>query len=598
MENAEEQTEQEQIVEETTEQETETPEASAEAAAEPAVEETPAEEPEEEPAAMPTMAELLDEEDLNLELPKPGETKTGFIVRRNEDEILVSIGAKSEGVIPGREFSQIPDEELAELIVGAEVKVVVVTLEDSHGNLVLSYTRAQEEADWDKAEKLLADESLYESEIAGYNKGGLIVKLGQLRGFVPASQVSLSRRMAYGGSTPDQRWGKMVGQPIIVKVLEVDRERQRLIFSELAVLQESREIFKERLLQEISIGDEIDGRVTSLADFGAFVNINGADGLVHLTEISWDRIKHPSDVLKVGESVRVRVISIDEERKRIGLSIRQLLDDPWPEKVAHLREGQLIQCKIVRLVKFGAFARLEGTDIEGLVHISELSEQRVEHPKEVLAEGEELTLRIVRIEADKHRIGLSLKKVHSAAYSELDLEMALAAEKEAALAAEAAAAEAEAAEEEAADDMEPAAEAVEDTPEAEAGESEAEPAAEAVEDAPEADAGEAAVAEAAAEKEPAAEAEEETEEAPAEEAAETEEPTTEAEAETAMEAGEAEEDEEAEADTGTSEEDAEASEEDTEADEAPAEAGGEEEEDEEADASEEDEGSEPEEEEE
>ncbi len=380
---------------------------------------------------MPSMEELLSDEDLNLELPKPGELKTGVIVRKNDDEILVSIGAKSEGLIPGRELSQITEAELEKMIVGSEITVVVVTLEDTQGNLILSYTRAQEEADWDEAEKLRESEELYESEIAGYNKGGLIVKLGQLRGFVPASQVSLSRRMAYGGSTPDQRWGKMVGQPIIVKVLEVDRERQRLIFSELAVLQESREIFKERLLNEISVGDELDGRVTSLADFGAFVNINGADGLVHLTEISWDRIKHPSDVLKVGQSVRVRVISIDEERKRIGLSIKQLLEDPWPEKVAHLKEGQLVQARIVRLVKFGAFARIEGTDIEGLIHISELSDQRVEHPKEVLTEDEELTLRIVSIEPEQHRIGLSLRKVHSPQYAELDLQMALEAAAEA-----------------------------------------------------------------------------------------------------------------------------------------------------------------------
>jgi small subunit ribosomal protein S1 len=376
---------------------------------------------------MPSMEELLSDADLNLELPKPGELKTGVIVRRNDDEILVSIGAKSEGLIPSRELSQLSEEELAEMTVGSDITVVVITLEDSHGNLVLSYARAKEEADWDHAETLRESGELYESEIAGYNKGGLIVKLGQLRGFVPASQVSLSRRMAYGGSTPDQRWGKMVGQPIIVKVLEVDRERQRLIFSELAVLQESREIFKERLLSEISVGDELDGRVTSLADFGAFVNINGADGLVHLTEISWNRIKHPNEVLKVGESVNVRVISIDEERKRIGLSIKQLLADPWPEKVSHLKEGQLVQARIVRLVKFGAFARIEGTDIEGLVHISELSDQRVEHPKEVLAEDEELTLRIVRIEPDQHRIGLSLRKVHSAQYAELDLQMALSA---------------------------------------------------------------------------------------------------------------------------------------------------------------------------
>jgi len=462
MENNEEQIAQEPIVETTTQQED---------AAKP---ETTTFETDK--SQMPSMEELLSGTDLNMELPRPGETKTGVIVRRNDDEILVSIGAKSEGVIPGRELSQLSEEELAELTVGAEITVVVVTLEDSHGNLVLSYTRAQEEADWDKAEKLLTSEALYESEISGYNKGGLIVKLGQLRGFVPASQVSLSRRMAYGGSTPDQRWGKMIGQPIILKVLEVDRERQRLIFSELAVLQESREIFKERLLSEISIGDEIDGRVTSLADFGAFVNINGADGLVHLTEISWDRIKHPSDVLKVGESVRVRVISIDEERKRIGLSIRQLQADPWPEKVAHLRDGQLIQARIVRLVKFGAFARLEGTDIEGLVHISELSEQRVEHPKEVLTEGEELTLRVVRIEADQHRIGLSLRKVHSAAYAELDLEMALAEPVRPAVPVEEPDAEAMA--EEAVAEMDETPEAEAELMEAEAENAEAEPEAE------------------------------------------------------------------------------------------------------------------------
>jgi small subunit ribosomal protein S1 len=504
MENAEEQTEQEPIVETTTQQED---------AAKP---ETTTFETDK--SQMPSMEELLSESDLNMELPRPGETKTGFIVRRNDDEILVSIGAKSEGVIPGRELSQLSDEELAELTVGAEVTVVVVTLEDSHGNLVLSYTRAQEEADWDKAEKLLASEALYESEIAGYNKGGLIVKLGQLRGFVPASQVSLSRRMAYGGSTPDQRWGKMIGQPIILKVLEVDRERQRLIFSELAVLQESREIFKERLLSEISIGDEIDGRVTSLADFGAFVNINGADGLVHLTEISWDRIKHPSDVLKVGEQVRVRVISIDEERKRIGLSIRQLQDDPWPEKVGHLREGQLIQARIVRLVKFGAFARLEGLDIEGLVHISELSEQRVEHPKEVLTEGEDLTLRIVRIEPDQHRIGLSLRKVHSAAYAELDLEMALAEPVKPAVD--------EAVDETSADEEAPAAEAEMEAPEAEAeieapeaedeAEAEDEPAAEMSAEADEEDEPEAEMMpeEPVAEMDEAPEAEPETEEDP------------------------------------------------------------------------------------
>ncbi len=390
---------------------------------EPILEPTPT--PSEEAIQLPSMEELLDQQDLDLEFPKPGEIRKGVIVRRNADEILVGIGAKSEGIVPGKELSQINPEELAKLVVGTEVSVYVVTLEDQQGNLVLSLVRAMEEADWDRAEALQKSGEIYEGVVDGYNKGGLIVRLGQLRGFVPASQVSLSRRMKASGNSPDQRWGKMVGETMIARVIEVDRERRRLIISEQAATQESREIFKDRLMSEISVGDEIDGRVTSLADFGAFVNINGADGLVHLTEISWERIKHPSDALKVGQNVRVRVINIDEDRKRIGLSIRQLLNDPWPTKVGQYQEGQLVQAQIVRLTKFGAFARLDASNLEGLVHISELSDERVEHPKEVVAEGEALTLRIIRIEADQHRIGLSLRKVHSQAYADIDYAMAL-----------------------------------------------------------------------------------------------------------------------------------------------------------------------------
>ncbi len=374
----------------------------------------------------PSMAELLAQEELSLDLPRQGQIRTGVVVGINDDEILVSIGAKSEGIIPGKEVSQLDPEERSIIELGKEITVYVVTPEDSNGNLLLSRAKAIEEEDWSQAEKLVSSSEVHEGTIAGYNKGGLIVKMGSLRGFVPASQVSPSRRMAYGGNTPDQRWAKMTGQSIIVKTIEVDRERRRLIFSELAALQESREIFKERLLEEIKEGDVLTGRVTSLADFGAFVNINGADGLVHMTEISWEHITHPSQVLKVGQEVKVKVINIDEEHKRIGLSIRQLQSDPWPTKVASFREGQLVQAKIVRLAKFGAFARIENTDLEGLIHISELSDQRVEHPKEVLKDGDVLTLRVIKIDPTNHRIGLSLRKVHSLAYADLDLKMALA----------------------------------------------------------------------------------------------------------------------------------------------------------------------------
>ncbi len=374
----------------------------------------------------PSMADLLAQEELSLDSPRQGQIRSGVVVGMNDDEILVSIGTKSEGIIPGKEISQLDPEERAFIEMGKEITVYVVTPEDDNGNLLLSRAKAIEEEDWSQAEKLVVSNEVHEGTVAGYNKGGLIVKMGRLRGFVPASQVSPSRRMAYGGNTPDQRWAKMTGQSIIVKTIEVDRERRRLIFSELAALQESREIFKERLLEEIKEGDVLNGRVTSLADFGAFVNINGADGLVHMTEISWEHITHPSQTLKIGQEVKVKVINIDGEHKRIGLSIRQLLSDPWPTKVASFREGQLVQAKIVRLAKFGAFARIENTDLEGLIHISELSDQRVEHPKEVLKDGDVLTLRVIKIDPSNHRIGLSLRKVHSLAYADLDLKMALA----------------------------------------------------------------------------------------------------------------------------------------------------------------------------
>jgi small subunit ribosomal protein S1 len=199
----------------------------------------------------------------------------------------------------------------------------------------------------------------------------------------------------------------------------VDRERRRLILSERSVSTESRQSIKERVIDELEVGKVYTGRVTSLSDFGAFVNVNGADGLVHLSELSWDRIQHPREILEVGQEVKVKVINIDKEKKRIGLSMRALADDPWTSRVEKFSVGQLVEGVITRLTKFGAFARLEG-DIEGLIHISEIADHRIDHPKEVLKEGDVCTLRIVRIDTDQHRIGLSLRKVDSGAYADKD----------------------------------------------------------------------------------------------------------------------------------------------------------------------------------
>jgi len=367
-----------------------------------------------------SMEALLEQEGLGLDFPQAGELRTGVIASISDSEILVSVGAKSEGVISGREFDQIDDEKRTELKVGSEIPVYILSPEDKNGNLVLSYSRACEEMDWDRAEELIKSEDSFDSTIAGYNKGGLIVGIGQLRGFVPSSQVSLVRRMNASGDTPDQRWSKMVGEDITVQVIEVDRNRRRLILSERQAINETRESLKDRLLDDLAVGDVRTGRVTSLAEFGAFVNIEGADGLVHLSEVSWERVQHPNEVLKIGQEVNVQVISIDRDQKRIGLSIRRLQEDPWIKKVESLREGQLVQGTVTHLTKFGAFARLGEDDLEGLIHISELSEKRIEHPKEVVAEGDVLTLRIIKIDRERHRIGLSLRKVDSAAYADLD----------------------------------------------------------------------------------------------------------------------------------------------------------------------------------
>jgi len=365
------------------------------------------------------MGSLLDKEKMNLDFPKPGEIRTGVIASISPTQILVSVGAKSEGVITGRELEAIEAEERAALTVGQEILVFVSNADDDKG-IDLSYTRAREQKGWNEVEKLLEEGGSFEGKVDGFNKGGLIVPLYGLRGFVPASQLSISRRMAVTGDTPDARYAKMIGEPITVRVVEVDRKRRRLILSERAASSETRQSIKERVIESLEVGKTYTGKVTSVADFGAFVNVNGADGLVHLSEISWERVTHPSEVLEVGQEVQVKIINIDHEKKRIGLSIRALQNDPWQHKVEKFQVGQLVEGVITRLTKFGAFARLEG-DLEGLIHISEISESRIEHPKEKIHDGEVLTLRIIRIDPDQRRIGLSLRKVDSGAYKDLDL---------------------------------------------------------------------------------------------------------------------------------------------------------------------------------
>jgi small subunit ribosomal protein S1 len=367
------------------------------------------------------MASLLAQEGEGIEFPKSGEIRDGVIASITPGQILVSVGSKSEGVISGKEFELIPPEELAGLKIGQTIPVFVINPEDANGNLVLSYMRAREEKEWKHAEDLLKSKAPFHSKVIGYNKGGLIVPLDSLRGFIPASQITHARRTSMEGETPEKKWNKFVGEDIDVCVIEIDRERRRLILSERLASGETRESIRERVMDELKEGEIRTGRVTSLADFGAFVNIGGADGLVHLTEVSWEPIKQPGDKLKIGQEVQVKVINIDREKKRIGLSIRLTEEDPWIEKAKHYHIGQLLEGKVTRLTKFGAFAKLED-NVEGLIHISEISEKRIEHPKEVLKEGETITLRVIKIDAENHRIGLSVRKVDSMAFAEQDWE--------------------------------------------------------------------------------------------------------------------------------------------------------------------------------
>lgn len=372
------------------------------------------------------MSALLDS-DYGLSLPTRGEIREGVVARITPSEILVDVGAKSEGVITGRELDSLEEATRKTLATGQKILVYVVDPEDRNGNIVLSLTRAREEQDWRDAEILLASQDVYDGSVAGFNKGGLIVKLGNVRGFVPASQLGPSRRRRSEGDTPEQKWARMVGEPMQVKVIEVDRGRNRLILSERAAAKESREAQKDRLLTEIKAGEVRKGHVISLAEFGAFVDIGGADGLVHLSELSWKHITHPNEVLRVGQEVEVVVLNVDHERKRIGLSLKRREDDPWTLIQKKYQIGQLITGTITKLAKFGAFARVEGEDeIEGLIHVSELSDGHIEHPREVVTEGQTLTLRVIKIDADKRRMGLSLKRVASAEYADTDWEQVAA----------------------------------------------------------------------------------------------------------------------------------------------------------------------------
>ena len=357
---------------------------------------------------------------------KRGQIHRGVISSTKPTAVTVDLGEGDEGLVPGRELELMTRKMLESLVVGAEVDVYIVNPRNHRGQTILSINHALEEMDWRNAEDFAKSKAVYEALIGGYNKGGLIVRFGRLRGFVPQSQLAEERVRSIAGATPEERYGPMVNEPIGVKVMEVDRRRNRLILSERAALREVRQARKEALIAELKVGDIKQGKVVSLENFGAFVDIGGGEGLVHLSELAWGHITHPRQAVKVGDELEVEVISINPEANRIGLSRRRVINDPWDEAATALRRGQLVRGRVTKLTKFGAFARLIDYDaIEGLIHISELSGARVSHPREVVNRGEELVLRIVKLDIKERRLGLSLKSVNSTEFLDLDWEMAI-----------------------------------------------------------------------------------------------------------------------------------------------------------------------------
>jgi small subunit ribosomal protein S1 len=371
---------------------------------------------EDELAPMSLMEELLNDPSHDYRVLNYGDVMEGQIMHVDRDELLIDIGSKSEGIIPAREFSSLSDEDRARLSVGDSVLVFVVQPENQEGQAVLSIDRALAEKSWRRLQEIFEAADMIDAEVTNYNKGGLLVNLDGVRGFVPASQVTEIRGGDDGSKQADM--ARLIGTKLPLKIIEINRHRNRLILSERQAVQEKRDVMKERLIEELHEGETRRGRVTSITDFGAFVDIGGADGLVHLSELSWSRVKHPSEVLHVGDEIDVYVLGINAQEKKIALSIKRTQPEPWSRVATIYEVGQLVRGTVTQLANFGAFARIED-GIEGLIHVSELSEQRIGHPRQVVSEGQDLILRIIRIDPARRRMGLSLRRALEASDEEV-----------------------------------------------------------------------------------------------------------------------------------------------------------------------------------
>ena len=330
-----------------------------------------------------------------------GDVVTGKVVRIDKDEVLVDIGYKSEGVIPNNELSirkSVDPNEEVEL--GEEVDALVLTKEDQDGRLILSKKRARFERAWRKIEGAAESGEPVNGAVIEVVKGGLIVDLG-VRGFLPASLVDIRR-------VPNL--DEYLGQTIQTKVIELNRSRNNVVLSRRAVLEEERKEQRQAILERLQPGLIIEGQISNIVDFGAFVDLDGIDGLIHISELSWSHVNHPSEILSIGQTVEVKVLDIDRDRQRISLGLKQTQEDPWQRVVDTYHVGDELEGAVTKVVAFGAFVEiLEG--VEGLVHISELAQQHVENPREIVAPGDEVKVKILEIDSERRRLSLSIKRV-------------------------------------------------------------------------------------------------------------------------------------------------------------------------------------------
>ena len=325
----------------------------------------------------------------------------GQVVRVDKDEVLVDIGYKSEGVIPVAELSirrsVNPEDEVK---LGDEIDALVLTKEDADGRLILSKKRARFEIAWKAIEGAAESGEAVIGKVIEVVKGGLILDLG-VRGFLPASLVDIRRV---------QDLDEFLGQELRCKVIELNRSRNNVVLSRRAVLEDERKEMRQAILDRLSPGDVVEGQISNIVDFGAFVDLDGMDGLIHISELSWSHVNHPSEVLEIGQDVQVKVLDIDRDRQRISLGLKQTQSDPWQQVVEAYNENDVVQGKVTKVVTFGAFVEIM-PGVEGLVHISELAQHHVENPREVVSQGDVVNVKIIEVDADRRRLSLSLKRV-------------------------------------------------------------------------------------------------------------------------------------------------------------------------------------------